>query len=322
MKLLTKIKTAALAVAISTAGTVAFADYPEKPINLIVGFGAGGGVDVFARTVAIAAEEILGVPVAVVNKPGAASINGARQVSGSRPDGYTLLMTNGTTLASALALQGDKAGLDMNADLDTIGTVGILTTGLLVPADSPFQTANDLVEAAKADPGSLRWSHPGRGAFHMLAGAAFLGSNGITAQDVPFKGGGKARNAISGGQVDFGFMGVQLVSGFEDTVRAIGVTSKVRDAIFSDVPTFEEQGLPQMNLSGPIAIYAPAGMPDEIKTALVDAFKAAAESDAYLSRAEEAGLATGYMTPEDTDALVANVVEMLDTVIQEVAASR
>jgi tripartite-type tricarboxylate transporter receptor subunit TctC len=316
----TKLNGLALGAALACIATTALADYPEKPINLVVGFGAGGGVDTFARTFAAAAEESLGVPLVVVNKPGAASANAAKQVIRSRPDGYTIFLTNGSTLAAKVMLMGDGAGMDLSTDLINLGSVGTLVTALMVPANSPFQNSADLVAHAKANPGSLRWSHPGRGSLHMLGGAVFLADNGITAQDVPFKGGGKARNAVAGEQVDFGFMGVQLVSGFEEQLRAIGVTSATRDLVFDAVPTFSEQGLPQMQLSGPIAIYAPAGVPEEVVAKLTEAIAAAAQSDTYLGMAQEAGLSAGYLSAMDADATIATVTEMLAPIVAEMAA--
>jgi len=311
--------TAALVAALSGQAALAQSDFPQQPINLIVGFGAGGGVDTFARVFAGNVKEGLRVPLVVVNSPGAASANAAKQVIGSRADGYTLLVTNGSTLAAKVALMGNGAGMDMGTDLVTLGSIGALVTALMVPADSPFKSAAELVEYAAAHPGKLRWSHPGRGSLHMLGGAVFLQNNGIEAQDVPFKGGGKARNAVAGGQVDFGFMGVQLVSGFEETMRAIGVTSLKRDPVFNDVPTFEEQGLPQMQLNGPITIYAPTGTPGDVVALLVEAFAKAAQSEEFLSAAQEGGLSAGYASPSDTNATISAVMEALSPVIAELA---
>lgn len=312
----------ALGVAAMVTPSVAQTQFPTNPINIVVGFDAGGGVDSFARTLALAAEDILGVPVAVVNRPGAASINAANQVAGSRADGYTLLLTNGPTLAAALALMGTEAVVDLDEDLVALGSVGVLNTALLVAADSPYQTASDLVEAARQNPGRLRWSHPGRGAFHMLAGAAFLEANGLTAQDVPFSGGGSARNALVGGQVDFSFGGIQLLGGFEEQIRALAVTSGERDPVFDHMPTYEEQGLPPADLSGPVSFYAPSGVPEDIVLILEQAIAEASTSEDYLTRAADAGLSVIYRSAEETNAAVEAIMLALNPIIETMIAER
>lgn len=312
---------AALVLGVASQPAAA-ADFPEKPINVVVGFGAGGGVDTFARTFSANADKSLSVPIVVVNKPGAASSVAAKQMLHARPDGYTLFLTNGATLAAQIMLMGDKAGMDMGADFKTLGSIGQLVTGLLVPADSPFKNAADLVKFAKEHPKKLRWSHPGRGSLHMLAGAAFLANNGIEAQDVPFKGGSKARNAIAGSQVDFGFMGVQLTGGFEGKVRALGVTSAKRDPVFKSVPTFQEQGLPQMKMGGPITIYAPSGIDAKIEKKLVSAIAEIAGSAGFLKMAADGGLSAEYLSPQDTETMVSDVKELVRPVIGALAASK
>jgi tripartite-type tricarboxylate transporter receptor subunit TctC len=326
MKNLTKIQNSRwlsiIPVAIIAAGMgvismPAQAEYPERPINLIVGFGAGGGVDTFARTFAANAKASLGVPLVVINKAGAASTIAARQVKSSRPDGYTLFVTNGSTLASRIMLMGKKAKMKLDIDFKTLGSMGQLVTALMVPAGSPFQTAADMVKFAKENPGKLRWSHPGRGSLHMLAGAVFLADNGIKAQDVPFKGGGKARNSVAGSQVNFGFMGVQLIGGFENKLRAIGVTSAQRDTVFKNVPTFGEQGLPQMKLSGPITIYAPAGIKSNIEAKLVKVVAAIAQSKGFLSMAKKGGLSAGYLSPKETKNLIGGVSDLVRPIVNK-----
>jgi len=314
--------TVIVAVGLVAYANVAQAEYPEKPITLVVGFGAGGGVDTFARTFSANAKEALGVPLAVVNKAGAASSIAAKQVKKARPDGYTLLVTNGSTLASKIMLMGKKAGLDLNTNFITLGSVGQLVTAIMVPSNSPFKTASDLVTYAKKNPGKLRWSHPGRGSLHMLAGAVFLADNEIKAQDVPFKGGGKARNAVAGSQVDFGFMGVQLIGGFEEKIRAVGVTSAQRDSVFKAVPTFSEQGLPQMKLSGPIAIYAPAGIDQKVQATLVKAIAEATKSDGFMKMAAKGGLSAGYLSPQDTKNLVDDVSNLVRPVVTKLSAKK
>jgi len=181
-----------------------------------------------------------------------------------------------------------------------LGTIGQLVTGLIVPKDSPFKSAADLVKYAKENPGKLKWSHPGRGSLHMLAGAAFLAANNIKTKDIPFKGGSKARNAVSGKQVDFGFMGVQLISGFENKLRALGVCSKERDKATPDIPTFSDQGLPGMDIVGPIMIMGHKDLPEDVKAVLIPAIKKVAESKGYKKLIKKTGTSAFYVDPEQS----------------------
>jgi tripartite-type tricarboxylate transporter receptor subunit TctC len=291
--------------------------FPEKPVTLVVGFSAGGGTDSYARALAAAIAEPLGVPVLVVNQEGAAGMIAAQAVAGAAPDGYTLYMASAGSLMVKAMYDGPDAAVQPLEDLAIVGQIGASITGLLVPADSPFQSAADLVAAAEADPSALRWSHPGRGSLFQLSGVAFLQENGIAVQDVPFQGGGPARNAVAAGQVDFGFMGVQLKNGFEEQIRALGVAGDERDPANPDVPTFAEQGLPEIALTNPQVIMAPMGVPEDVLAALVAAVETAAGADTYAETLNNAGLSTGYREPETARARLEELREALQPLVDE-----
>ena len=260
----------ALSATLFSAAAVA-ADYPRRPINIVVPYKAGGGTDAYARALSAAAGETLKVPLVVVNKPGSGGLNGANSVMGAKPDGYTVMLTSGGSFLLSTMTRETK--IDALETFDYIAQVGQLRTSLMVPKDSPFQTAQDVIDAVKTSPGKLRWGHSGRGGFHFVGGLGFLNKNDIQAQDVPFKGGGPARAAIIGGQVDFGFIGVQQLAGFEDNIRALAVNSEDRDAIMKDVPAFGELGIPFANVSSPVIVVAPKGTPAEVVSTLEAAFK-------------------------------------------------
>ncbi|MCB1548086.1 MAG: tripartite tricarboxylate transporter substrate binding protein [Hyphomicrobiaceae bacterium] len=293
---------AAAGVAFATAlglaaPDAAKAEYPDKPINILVGFAAGGGIDTYARAFAAHSLKTLKIGPVVVNKPGAGSMIAVRALLDARGDGYTLLMQNSVTMLSRLLTDGAK-GEAMLARMQPIGAVGELVTALGVPADSPFKTAKDLVEYAKKNPGKLRWSHPGRGSVHTLAGMLFLKENGIKAQDVPFKGGAPSRNALAGKQVDFSFMGVQLLTGFETKIRALAVASTARDVVYKDIPTFKELGLPELGISAPVALWGSKDLPKPVVEKLRAAVKEAATQKAYVDMVRKTGLG-GFHIPKD-----------------------
>ncbi len=294
-------KTAALTVAagaILWAGA-ARAEYPTKPITLMVGFSAGGGTDVYARSLASFVHEYLGMPMVVVNKPGAAGMIAAKAAYRARSDGYTLLVAGGGTFLVKAVIDGAKAPVTPSRDFQPLGGIGKLVTALIVPTDSPFKSAKELVDYAKANPGKLRWSHPGRGSLHTLGGMLFLKENGIKTQDVPFKGGSKARVAVAGKQVDFAFMGVQLLAGFEDKLRALGVTDNERDKVYKKVPTFGEQGLPQMGISNPMIVWGKKDLPADVVAKLQKAIASVAGGKGYQKMIQKTGVTGFYFSVAD-----------------------
>lgn len=289
------IKTALAAAAIAATATAGFAaDWPRRPINLIVPFKAGGGTDAYARAISAAAEGVLDVPVVVVNRPGSGGLNGATAVSGARPDGYTMMLTSGGSFL--LSTMTRETGIDALETFAFVAQVGELRTSLMVPVNSPFQTVQDVIDAAKATPGSLRWAHAGRGGFHHVGGLGFLAENGIDAQDVPFKGGGPARAALIGSQADFGFLGVQQLAGFEEQIRALAVNSQDRDSVMTDVPSFGELGIPFAAVSSPVVVFAPKDTPAEIVAAMEAALAEITAKPEFAEILEKLGTGPVYQT--------------------------
>jgi tripartite-type tricarboxylate transporter receptor subunit TctC len=285
--------------------------FPEKPITLVVGFNAGGGTDTYARALAGTINDALGMPMVVVNQPGAAGMIAADFVAGQPADGYTLYMASaGSFLVKAL-YDGADAAVNPLEDMRILGQIGASIPGLLVPVDSSFESASDLVAAAQADPDALRWSHPGRGSLFQLTGVAFLQANGIEVQDVPFQGGSRARNAVAGAQVDFGFMGVQLQNGFEAQIRAIGVAGTERDPANPDTPTFAEQGLPDVPLTNPQMIMAPGDLPDDVAAILAEAIAQTVAGETYGRLVSRAGLSVQGADPESARSTLESLQETL-----------
>lgn len=314
------IKSATLALAASAvmwSGAAQAQEYPVKPIRLMVGWSAGGSTDVYARSLASFVHEYLGMPMVVVNQPGASGMIAGKSAMAAPHDGYTLYVQSGGTFVTRMRIDGENSLVSAYDDFQPLGSIGKVVTGLVVPADSPFQSAAELVEYARAHPGELRWANPGNGSLHTLSGNIFLQGNDITAQGVPFKGGSKTRNAISGGQVDFGFMGISLMAGFDDQLRALGVTDSERDAIYKDVPTFGEQGLPQMGISSPLIIWGPQDMPADVTAKLVAAIASAATDKGYVKMVAKTGVAAFYSTPEEAMAMVRELDATVTPIIAE-----
>ena len=142
----------AAAALLATATTSYAADWPKRPINLVVPYKAGGGTDAYARAISAAAEGVLDVPVVVVNKPGSGGLNGANAVVGARPDGYTMMMTSGGSFLLSTMTRDTK--IDALDSFEIVAQVGQLRTSLMVPLNSPYQNVQDVIDAAKADPGA------------------------------------------------------------------------------------------------------------------------------------------------------------------------
>lgn len=273
---------------------------PRRPINVILPYGAGGGTDSFARAVAAVSDTVLPVPLVVVNKPGSSGITGATEAAAARPDGGTVMITSsGSFLLTSMLRETDVTPLE---SFRIVAQIGNLTTSLMVPASSPFETVDDLVEAARANPGQLRWAHTGRGGFHHVAGQGFLNANGLEAVDVPFKGGSNTRAAVIGGQVDFGFIGVQQAAGFEGEIRVLGLNSAARDPIMSSVPTLAEQGHSFVDVSSPIILFAPLGVDDEVAATLEDAIRQITGMAEFAEIMAERGNTPVFLTGAEAEA--------------------
>jgi len=253
----------AAAAALVAAGSPAFAAWkPRRPLNIIVPYNAGGGTDTYARAVAAAAQDRWPVPVVVVNKPGAGGMTGAIAAAKARPDGNTILLHFSGDFLLRHMFNNTEIG-PFNS-FQPIAQVGNVKACFAVPAASPIKSMQDLVEAAKAKPGALRWSHNGRGATFHVASQTFQNSVGIKATDVPFKGGAPSRAAIIGEQVDFGCIGIQQSVGFESKMRVLAILDHDRDPLYPDTPTLAELGFDVPVLSSPIILYAPLGVDKNI----------------------------------------------------------
>ncbi|REG82134.1 Bug family tripartite tricarboxylate transporter substrate binding protein [Marinomonas pollencensis] len=288
----------ALSLTIFTSTIAKASDYPRRSINVVVPYKAGGGTDAYARALAAAAKGTINAPLVVVNKPGAGGLNGAQSTLGARPDGYTIMLTSGGSFLLSTLTRNTK--IDALKSFEFVGQIGQLKTSLIVSNDSPYKTAQDLINAAKDSPSTLRWAHSGRGGFHYIAGLGFLAANGIEAQDVPFKGGGPARAAIMSNQTDFGFIGIQQLKGFEEQLRGLAVNASTRDQKVNSVPSFKELNIPYSNISSPVIILAPKNTPKDVITYLESSLKTITKKPIFVEMLSKRGTAPAYLPAEDT----------------------
>ncbi|MDE2605917.1 MAG: tripartite tricarboxylate transporter substrate binding protein [Burkholderiales bacterium] len=292
----------AVALAACTA-PAAFAAFPDKPVRLVVPFAPGGGTDTIARTLAVGMSQVLGQPVVVENKPGAGTIIGSDYVAKSAPDGYTLVVS---TFAHAV-----NPSLMPHMPFDTaraFAPVVLLARGpnlLVVRADSPYKSVQDVLAAARAQPAKLTYASQGNGTSAHLAGVLFDDLAGVRMRHVPYKGAGPAMTDLLGGQVDMMFAtaaaATPMVAG--GRLRALGVTSPQRSVAMKDVPAIAE-AIPGYSVESWYGLFAPAGTPPEVIAKLNAAAKAATDSPEFRKKLEPEGLTVSAGSPTELDTFV------------------
>ena len=283
---------AALAALLAFAAVPAAAqsDYPNRTITIVVPFPPGGVADETGRPVAAAMEKILKVPVVISNKPGAGGAIGMASVATAKPDGYTLLMalSSISIIPEADKLFGRKPAYQMS-QLAPIALFAADPTVLVVSADSPYKSVQDLVEAAKKQPETLAYSSSGiYGTLHM-AMAMFENAAGIKMRHVPFTGGGPALTALLGGNVQALASGPgpvlpQIKAG---KLRPLATWGDKRLAALPDVPTFRELGFKDVEFYIWAGLFAPAGTSDAIMTKLRDTAARVAQDPDFRATMEK-----------------------------------
>ena len=253
------------ALACIAASTLAAAqDYPARPIKLIVPFPPGGGTDILSRVVAQKIADNNKWTVVADNRPGAGGNIGVDAAAKSPPDGYTLVMGQTSNLAINPSLQ-KKMPYDSQKDLAPIALVGQGPVALVVRAESPYKTFDDLIKAARANPGKITMASPGNGTVAHLSGVQLMNVAGVTFEHIPAKGAGAAIPDLLGGNVDFFLSSVPTLQSHiaGGKLRALAVTSAKRSPVLPDVPAIAEtyKGFDAVTWFG---ILAPAGTPKPV----------------------------------------------------------
>ncbi len=276
--------------------------YPTKPIQIVVPFGAGGGTDVNARTVAEVVSKDLGQTIVIDSRPGANGAIGSGIVAKAAPDGYTLLFTAQSTYSLNPNLMKDLP-YDQIKDFIPVAAISDSPWYLTVGADSPFKTVDDIVKFARANPDQLTaafWQST-----VLVTSVAFSKVAGFQLRRVPYKGATEAYSDLAAGRLQIAFADTSAVPMIESKrLRVLATTSKTRSALFPDVPTLTELGYPVV--SGSVAaVFAPAGTPKPIVEKLHAAFgKAVKESKIVQDRMKSVGQVPVTMSLSEVDAFV------------------
>ena len=242
----------------------AMAQYPTKPLRLLVGFPPGGANDIVARIAAQKLSETLGQPVVVENRPGNAGVVAAEALAKATPDGYTLMLGSTGTNAIAPALNSKLPYDPVNA-FTPVGLIGVAPSAMVVNAAVAAQSVREFIALARSRPGKLTYASSGNGTTLHLGGELFKLMAGVDLVHIPYKGNAQALNDVVGGQVDMIFSALPpaLPLAKAGKVRILGVAIPERLRSMPEMPTVAEQGLPGYEMSTWYGVFAPAGSPPE-----------------------------------------------------------
>jgi len=244
--------------------TAADAAYPARPVKILVGANAGGGTDIIARMLADKFQEAMKQPFVVENRPGASNTIAADLVAKAPPDGYTLLVATNT--GQAIAPHLIKLGFDPLKQLQPVGLVVVVPNVLVVGSVTPYTSVKDLVAAAKAKPGDIKYASSGVGSTQHIAGEAFDLAAGVKTTHIPYKGSSQAHVDLLSGEVQMMFdttssAMTQIKAG---KFRPLAVTSPTRSAELPNVPTIAEAGYPAAEMTTWYGLFVTGGTPKAI----------------------------------------------------------
>ena len=303
---------AAAALLASPDGLQAQEDYPNRPITLIVPFAAGGTSDVIARLAAEQMGRVLGKNVINENTAGAGGSTALTRAAHAAPDGYTIAIGNSGTNAASYIIYPDikyAAG-----DFVPVGMVAKTLPVIAIKNDFPAQTLREFIDYAKKNPGKVNLGHAGVGSSNYLICRAFSQAAGIEVTLVSYRGAAPAMNDLMGGQIDgvcdAAVSAAPAIEGGK--IKGLVISSPSRLRTIPNVPTAAEAGLPEFQIQGWNALFAPKGTPDAIIAKLNSALRATVASEAFQKRMDELGAlpASGdELSPEYVRKLVPAEIE-------------
>ena len=302
------------------AGAASAADYPTKPIKLVVAWSPGGTTDILARIIAQGLSEKLGETVLVENKPGGGNNIGTEYVIRSAPDGYTLNMTNPANAINATLYKN----LPFNFINDTVPVAGVVRTPnvMVITGALPVKTVAEFIAYCKANPTTVNMASSGSGSSIHLSGELFKIMTGCKMAHIPYKGAGPALNDLIAGQVQVMFDNLPSSAGFikDGRIRALAVTTSVREASLPNVPTVAET-VAGYEASAWFGISAPKGTPRDIVEKLNTAVNQLLAESKIQKRLSELGGTPIPGTPEDFGKLISNDTQKWERVVKSSGAT-
>jgi tripartite-type tricarboxylate transporter receptor subunit TctC len=300
------IRSAALATTVMLVTSTAWSPaslaqaYPTKPIRVIVGYTPGGSADAGVRPLAKVLESLLGQPLVIDYRPGAAGGVALDYTAKVSPDGYTLYYADSGPLTVAPHLA--KVNYDAITSFTHLGHICGSGSMLVVHPSVPFTSVADMVAASKREPAKWSYGTSGIGGPHHLSGEYFKNVTGANLLHVPYKGGGPAMTDLMGGQVPMLFSSLGPVVGAAKSgrVRPIAVTSLKRSSAFPDVPTMDEVGIKGFDSTAWYGLIGPAGLPPEVVARLTQALQKAGADKALQNQLNATGCDAEFLSPAQT----------------------
>lgn len=293
--LLTTFKKTVGAALVATVGfgTAAFAEYPEKPITLVIPLGAGGSHDLNARVITSIIPQYLEQAMIVRLSPGAGGQKGTQEVANAAADGYTLLFSH--NYIDMLQQHVENLPYDPNADFVPVARVNYAPIAVVVRGDSEYNTFQELVDAASANPGSVDMSHSGNWGALFVPAAQIMKETGAAFNLVPYQGGGPAMQALLSGDADVTMGFPSVLGSLLDAGEVKVLATAGEERIYDDVPSFAELGI-----GGDVGfmhrvVLAPAGTPDDVISKLNEAFTALQEDRTYTRMMGRLGENTDFI---------------------------
>ena len=291
------------------AATGAFAqgqDYPARPVQLVVPFPPGGAVDMVGRVVGQKLSVRLGQPVVIENRAGAGTVIGAGYVAKAAPDGYTLLISSGSTFTVNPAIN-PRLPYDAIKSFEPVALVARVPLILVAHAQVPFGNVRQLVAAAQAAPDKYVYGSFGAGTTGHFAGEQFLSATGLKMVHVPYKGSAPAITDLIGGQIPVSVdtVAATLPHIKSGKIKPIAVTGAKRSSVLPDVPTVAESGYPDFDADSWLAVVAPRGIPGAVRTRLEAALAEVMADPDVKAKLLASGLEPSY----DSAAAVAGLID-------------
>ena len=301
----------------ATLATPALAqDWPSRPVRCIIPYPPGGPTDLIGRVVAQRAQQELGQPLVIENKPGASGTIGAAEVARAAPDGQTFLMN--ASIHVIIPHLNRNLPFDALNDFTPVTNMALVPLVALVNPTLPVRSLRDLAEHAKANPGRISYASSGIGAAQHLAGEMFKQVTGTDMVHVPYRGAGPAIQDLIAGNVQVMFDSVPAGAGAvrQGLLRPLAVTTPRRIAAYPDLPTTAEAGFPSLVISTWYGIWAPPRTPGAIAARMQRAVAAAVQDNDVKARMATLGADPVADTPAEFDAFCRSEFEKFGTIVR------
>ncbi len=298
------------------AASPALAEFPDRPLSILVSFAAGGSSDMSFRALAIGAEKYLGQSIIVENKGGGGGTLALANIAHAKPDGYTLCQAASTGIVRAPQMQ-KVTYKPLKSFTPIMAYVGAHNSGLVVRTEAPWKTMKEFLDFAKQNPGKIKYGTPGVGSAPHHAMEFLAHKEGIRWVHVPYTGSAPAMTAVLGGHIDAGSVGPEWVPFAQaGKFRVLGTHEYKRSAAFPDIPTFKELGFDFVNETV-FSVFGPAGLPPDIVSKLETAFTKGMETPQFKSVMEKLNLIPAYYNSKDYDLFLKDLWVKIEKSLKE-----